>query len=116
MKYLYLNDLYKNEKKYLGKKIKLKGWIRNHRRQKNFGFIYFSDGTAFKQLQLVYDNELKNFEEIQKLLVGAAIEAEGELIESQGKGQDYEVKVSDIKMHGDCPEDYPIQPKRHTME
>ena len=116
MDYIYLNDLYKDEKKYLGKKIKLKGWIRNHRKQKQFGFIYFSDGTAFKQLQLVYDNNLKNFEEIQKLLVGCAIEVEGKLIKSQGKGQDYEVKVLDITLHGDCPEDYPIQPKRHTME
>jgi len=116
MDYIYLDDLYKEEKKYLGKQIKLKGWIRNHRKQKNFGFIYFSDGTAFKQLQLVYDNSLENFEEIQKLRISSAIEVEGELIESQGKGQDYEVKVTKITLHGDCPEDYPIQQKRHSME
>lgn len=116
MDYIYLNDLYKDEKKYLGKKIKLKGWIKNHRRQKKFGFIYFSDGTAFKQIQLVYDDSLENFDEIQKFLVGCAIEAEGELIESQGKGQDYEVRVTNIVLHGDCPDDYPIQPKKHSME
>lgn len=116
MDYIYLNDLYKDEKKYLDKKIKLKGWIRNHRKQKNFGFIYFSDGTAFKQLQLVYDNTLENFEEIQKYHISSAIEVEGKLIKSEGKGQDYEVKVSKITLHGDCPEDYPIQPKKHTME
>ena len=116
MDYLYLNDLYKDEKKYLGKTIKLKGWIKNHRKQKNFGFIYFSDGTAFRQLQLVYDNTLPNFEDIQKFHISSAVEAEGKLIESQGKGQDYEVSVSDIKLHGDCPEDYPIQQKKHSME
>ena len=116
MNYLYLNDLYKDEKKYLGKTIKLKGWIKNHRKQKNFGFIYFSDGTAFRQLQLVYDNTLPNFEDIQKFHISSAVEAEGKLIESQGKGQDYEVSVSDIKLHGDCPEDYPIQQKKHSME
>ena len=116
MDYIYLNDLYKDEKKYLGKKIKLKGWIRNHRKQKKFGFIYFSDGTAFKQLQLVYDDSLKNFEDIQKFHISSAIEVEGKLIESEGKGQDYELKVSKIKLHGDSSEDYPIQPKKHTME
>ena len=116
MDYLYLNDLYKDEKKYLGKTIKLKGWIKNHRKQKNFGFIYFSDGTAFRQLQLVYDNTLPNFEDIQKFHISSAIEAKGKLIESQGKGQDYEVSVTDIKLHGDCPEDYPIQQKKHSME
>lgn len=116
MDYLYLNDLYKNEKEYLGKKIKLKGWIRNHRKQKDFGFISFSDGTAFKPLQLVYDKALPNFDEIQKFHISSAIEVEGKLIESAGQGQDYEVKVCDIKLHGDCPEDYPIQPKRHSME
>ena len=116
MDYLYLNDLYKDEKKYLGKTIKLKGWIKNHRKQKNFGFIYFSDGTAFRQLQLVYDNTLPNFEDIQKFHISSAVEVEGKLIESQGKGQDYEVSVSKITLHGDCPEDYPIQQKKHSME
>ena len=116
MDYIYLNDLYKDEKKYLGKTIKLKGWIKNHRKQKNFGFIYFSDGTAFRQLQLVYDNTLSNFEDIQKFHISSAVEVEGKLIESMGKGQDYEVSVSDIKLHGDCPEDYPIQQKKHSME
>ena len=116
MDYLYLNDLYKDEKKYLGKTIKLKGWIKNHRKQKNFGFIYFSDVTDFRQLQLVYDNTLPNFEDIQKFHISSAIEVEGKLIESMGKGQDYEVSVTDIKLHGDCPEDYPIQQKKHSME
>ena len=116
MDYIYLGDLYKDEKKYLGRKIKLKGWIRNHRKQKDFGFIYFSDGTAFRPLQLVYDTSLKNFDEVTKYHISSAVEVEGELIESQGKGQDYELKIDSIVLHGDCPEDYPIQPKPHSME
>ena len=116
MDYIYLNDLYNDLENYLGKTIKLKGWIRNHRKQKDFGFIYFSDGTAFKQLQLVYDSSLKNFDDIQKLRICSAIEVEGELIKSEGQMQSYELKVTDIKLHGDCSEDYPIQPKKHSME
>lgn len=116
MKYIYLSDLYKDEKEYVEKEIKLKGWIKNHRKQKGFGFIYFSDGTAFRQLQLVYDSKLENFEKVQKFHIGSSIEVEGKLIESSGQGQDYELKVSSIILLGDCPEDYPIQPKRHSME
>lgn len=116
MDYIYLNDLYENQEKYVGKSIRLKGWIRNHRKQKEFGFISFSDGTAFNQLQLVYDNKLENFEEIQKLRIYSSIEVEGSLIKSSGKGQVYELKITNIELHGDCDDDYPIQPKRHSME
>jgi asparaginyl-tRNA synthetase len=110
-----LYELIKDSKKYLNKEIELNGWIRNHRRQKEFGFIDFSDGTCFNHLQIVYDNTLTNFEEINKALVGCAINVKGILVESQGN-QDYEVKASSVTILGDCPEDYPIQPKRHTRE
>lgn len=103
------------DKDYIGKKVKVEGWIRNHRRQKDFGFIDFSDGTCFSHLQIVYDNKIDNFEEISKLLVGSAIEVEGKVVASQGK-QDFELKANTVKMLGDCPSDYPIQPKRHTRE
>lgn len=116
MDYIYLNDVFKRSEELKNKNITLKGWIRNHRKQKEFGFIYFSDGTCFKQLQLVYDNQLSNFEEIQKYRIGSSIEVYGEFIESVGKGQAYELKVSEIKLLGDCAEDYPMQPKAHSME
>ena len=108
-----LKDLFKNIKK--GQNVTVQGWIKNHRKQKEFGFIDFSDGTSFKHLQIVYDNSINNLEEIQKMLVGCAIEVEGEIVESQGN-QDYELKANNIKLLGDCPADYPIQPKRHTRE
>ena len=101
---------------YQDKDVTLQGWIRNHRKQKEFGFIEFSDGTCLKHIQLVYDNSLSNFNEIQKYLVGCAITVNGTVIKSEGKGQDYEIKVKDIKLEGSCPEDYPMQPKRHTDE
>lgn len=111
-----LKDLFLNIKDYVGKEVCLSGWIRNHRKQKEFGFIEFSDGTVFKHIQIVYDNSLSDFDEISKLHVGCAISVVGELIESQGSGQDYEVVMKSYKLEGDCPEDYPIQPKRHSME
>ncbi|MBR1936210.1 MAG: asparagine--tRNA ligase [Bacilli bacterium] len=110
-----VKDLYKDYKKLLDKEITLKGWIRNHRKQKEFGFIEFSDGTCFKHVQIVYENKLKDFEEIQKMHNGCAIEVVGKVVKSQGK-QDFEVNANKIILLGDCPEDYPMQPKRHTKE
>ncbi len=109
-----VKDLFKND--YIGKEVTVQGWIRNHRKQKDFGFIDFNDGTFFKSLQIVYDNSLSDFEEIQKLHVGCAITARGMIIKSEGAGQSIEMKLVDLKLEGDCPEDYPIQPKRHTKE
>ncbi|MBQ6494423.1 MAG: asparagine--tRNA ligase [Bacilli bacterium] len=108
-----VKQLFEND--YLGKMVTVEGWIRNHRKQKDFGFIDFSDGTCFEHLQIVYDNKLKNFDDVSKYLVGSAIEVEGEIVESQGN-QKFELKASNIKLLGDCPSDFPIQPKRHTKE
>ena len=108
-----IKELY--EKDYIGKKVCVQGWIRNHRRQKDFGFIDFSDGTCFSHLQIVYDNSLKNFDEVNKYLVGSALEVSGEIVVSQGN-QKFELKASSVKLIGDCPSDFPIQPKRHTKE
>ena len=110
-----LRDLFKNIENNKDKEVKVEGWIRNHRDQKTFGFIDFSDGTTFEHLQVVYDEKLENFSEVRKFLVGSAIEVVGKIVPSEGK-QDYEMKASKITLLGSCPEDYPIQPKRHTRE
>ena len=110
-----LRDLFLNIKDYVDKEVKIEGWIKLHRDQKTFVFIDFSDGTTFEHLQVVYDEELQNFEEVKKLLVGSAIEVIGIIVPSSGK-QDYEMRASKITLLGSCPEDYPIQPKRHTRE
>ena len=108
-----LKDVFKKD--ILGNTITVEGWIRNHRKQKDFGFIDFSDGTTQQHLQIVYDNSLYNFEDIQKMLVGCAISVTGEVVKSSGN-QDIELKATIVKLLGDCPADYPIQPKRHTRE
>ena len=110
-----LVNIINDYKKYIDKEVVLEGWIKNHRKQKQFGFIDFSDGTCFKHLQIVYEDDLNNFSEIQKMLVGCSIRVKGILVESTGK-QDYELKAKEIELIGDCPEDFPIQPKRHTRE
>ena len=108
-----LINVFKNNK--IGDKIIIEGWIRNHRPQKEYGFIDFFDGTCFNSLQVVYDNKLDNFDEITRLLVGSAIKVEGTLVTSSGK-QDMELKADKVLIISKSSEDYPIQPKRHTME
>ena len=103
-------------KDFKNKQVTISGWIRNHRKQKEFGFIDFNDGTYFKNLQIVYDNKINNFEEIQKLHIGSAITVTGVIKESMGNGQEIEMQLESYVLEGDCPEDYPIQPKRHTRE
>jgi len=108
--------LYENLEKNMDSEITLQGWVRNHRKQKEFGFIDFNDGTFFNNVQIVYDNKLSSFENIQKIHIGSAIEVVGKVVASPAKGQDFEVQLKEFKLLGDCPEDYPIQPKRHTRE
>ena len=104
------------ESDYIGDCVTLQGWIRSHRKQKEFGFIDFYDGTCFKSVQIVYEDDIKNFDSIQKLRVGSAITISGIVEESPGVGQAFEVKAKSIILEGDSPEDYPIQPKRHSRE
>ena len=111
-----VKDLFKDILKYENKDVTLEGWVRNNRNQSNFGFIDFNDGTYFQNLQLVYEKELKDFESISKIRVGSAIRVNGTIVKSEGSGQSHEIKVKNIEVLGDSPEDYPIQPKRHTRE
>ena len=109
-------ELFQKTKKYIGEEVCLEGWIKNHRKQKEFGFISFSDGTFFTPIQIIYEKELKNFEELQKLHIGSSIKVIGEVVESPKEGQAFEIKAKNIELLGDCPEDYPIQPKKHSRE
>ena len=111
-----IKEIFEKKQELLNHEITISGWIRNHRKQKEFGFIDFSDGTCFKHLQIVYDDKLESFDEIQKLHIGSSIEVKGILVKSLNEQQELEVQSKEIILLGECPEDYPIQPKRHTRE
>ena len=112
---LDVKDLYKES--YIDKEITISGWVKSHRKQAHFGFIDLSDGTHFKGLQVVYDDNLACFEEITKIKLGSAITVSGKLIKSPKEGQEFELALSSFKLEGDCPDDYPLQAKgRPTRE
>jgi len=104
----------------VGTEVTVKGWVRTRRDSKaGLSFVQVHDGTSFAPLQVVAPGELANYEsEVQKLTAGCAIEATGELVESQGKGQAVELKAREIAVVGwvDDPLKYPLQPKRHSLE
>ena len=109
-------ELYEKIDEFMEKEVTIQGWIRNHRKQKEFGFIDFSDGTCFNHIQVVYDDKLDDFDDIQKYHVGSAIEVSGKVVASPKEGQAFEIQASKVVLLGDCPEDYPIQPKKHSRE
>ena len=115
-KLIPVRSLFKDTATYAGQEVKLGGWVRNLRASKNFGFINLSDGTFFSQVQIVYGAELANFAEISKLNIGAAVIVTGTLVETPEAKQPFEIQASEILVEGASTPDFPIQPKRHSME
>ena len=108
--------IYKNYKSMLDTPVVLNGRVRSVRDSKTFGFIELNDGSHLKNIQIVFENNLANFDEICKLTTGSAISIEGTLVASQGAKQAFEVKAKKVTLIGDCPNDYPLQKKWHSFE
>ena len=113
---MLLQDLMKDYQEYDAKKVLLNGWVRTVRKSKEFGFIELNDGTTLKNVQLVYGNELENFEAIGHLTVGSALHCEGFVKCTEGGKQDFEIQVTELEILNQAPSEYPLQKKRHTFE
>jgi len=112
-----IKQLYRQTDKYLGMQIELAGWVRTIRDSKTFGFIELNDGSFFRNVQIVFeDGAIENFKEITKLPQGSSINIRGELVETPGAKQPFELKASSIEVEGLCAMDYPLQKKRHSFE
>ncbi len=116
MSLVLLKQIFRDHSTYLNKTIKISGWVRTIRVSKSFGFIELNDGSFFKNLQIVVDDTLDNFQQITKLPVSSAIIVEGELVESPGAKQPFELKAKCIEIEGLSASDYPLQKKRHSFE
>ncbi|WP_417609614.1 asparagine--tRNA ligase [Owenweeksia hongkongensis] len=101
-------------KKPIGTTATVKGWVRNFRSNR---FIALSDGSTIKTLQTVVNFENTPEEVLKKITVGACIKVIGDVVSSQGAGQDLEIQATDVAILGESnPEEYPLQPKKHSME
>jgi len=103
--------------KNFGTKICVKGWVRTKRGSKNVAFIALNDGSIIHNVQIVADREKIDDSILDRIHTGASLSVVGILTESQGSGQKVEVIAETIEVLGEAnPDEYPLQPKRHTME
>ena len=116
MQKLTVRDLYKETKNYDGKEITIEGWIKTVRDSKTFGFIELNDGTFFKNVQVVFTDNLNNFDEIKKLTISSTIKVTGNLVITENAKQPFEIKATSIETFSLSDNSYPLQKKRHSFE
>ena len=113
---LVIKDLFKNTNEYENKIITLEGWVRTVRDSKTFGFIELNDGSFFKNVQVVFNDTLENFNEICKLTISSSIKVTGKLIITENAKQPFEIQAENIEIQNLCSSEYPLQKKRHSFE
>jgi len=113
---LLVKDIYEKGKEHFNKEVELQGWIRTSRASKVFGFIEMNDGSFYSNIQIVFESNLKNFDDISKFTISSSIYVKGILVETPDAKQPFEIKASEIKLLGLADRDYPLQKKRHTFE
>ena len=112
-----INDLYLKADSYADQMVRIAGWVRTNRDQKRFGFMTISDGSHFTPVQVVYATEtLANYEDTARCGTGASVIVEGKMVLTPGAKQPLEIQAVSVRIEGDSPPDYPLQPKRHTPE
>ena len=116
MKSTLVKDLYKKTDDYINNNVQIAGWVRTVRSSKNFGFIELNDGSFFKNLQIVFDNNLSNFEEINKLTISSSIIVNGKVVKTENAKQPFEIHAENIQIYNLADTSYPIQKKNTSFE
>ncbi len=116
MKATDLRDLFKSPENYSDSDVVVEGWIRTIRDSKNFGFIELNDGTYMKNVQVVFENNLENFEEVKKFSTGSAITVKGRLLLTPEAKQPFEIKATEVTIEAESDSSFPLQKKRHSLE
>lgn len=111
-----IKNLFKNPEEFYSKDIKISGWIKTVRDSKTFGFLEVNDGSFFKNIQVVFDNKLKNFEEICKLTISSSVEVYGSFVKTENAKQAFEIHAKEVNTINLADSDYPLQKKRHSFE
>ena len=109
MKFTTAKEIYTNIDEYADSTVTLGGWVRTVRTSKTFGFIELNDGTFFKSIQIVFEDNLDNYMDISKLNVGSSIIVEGVLVKTPEAKQPFEVKATSITIEGKSTPEYPLQ-------
>lgn len=116
MEKVLIKQIYREKEKYSDQMISISGWIRTLRASKNFGFIEVNDGSFFKNIQVVFEEELENFAEVSKLSISSSLTIEGKVVLTPEAKQPFEIKATKIIIEGESSSEYPLQKKRHSFE
>jgi len=116
MDFVTVKQLYQDRESYYDREVTVGGWVRSIRASKNFGFIVLHDGTFFETIQVVYSDQLENFDAISHLNVGAAVIVKGTFVATPDAKQPFEIQALQVDVEGTSTPDYPMQKKRHSME
>ena len=116
MEKLTIKNIYRNFASFKDTDVTIEGWVRTLRASKSFGFIEVNDGSFFKNVQVVFDTNLSNFEEISKLTIGSSIKVNGKLVETENAKQPFEIQATSVEVENLCDNEYPIQKKKHSFE
>ena len=116
MENVLVKNLYRDTDSYVQKEVRVSGWVKTIRDSKNFGFIELNDGSFFTNVQVVFDTELANFEEVRKLSISSSIMVVGQVVKTENAKQPFEIKAKEITIVNQAALDYPLQKKRHTFE
>ncbi|KAI4453794.1 aspartyl/lysyl-trna synthetase [Holotrichia oblita] len=113
MKHTDIAEILSKSGHFIGKNVTVCGWVRTSRDSKNVAFIELNDGTSLKHIQIVIDKA--SFLPDKELQLGCALKVDGTVVAALS-GEGAEINAVAIKILGECPESYPLQKKRHTME
>lgn len=116
MKQITVKELYKDTNKFKDKKITIEAWVKTVRDSKTFGFIELNDGTFFKNVQVVFTDQLDNFEEIRKLTISSSIKVTGKFVLTENAKQPFEIQATNIEIESLSDNTYPLQKKKHSFE
>lgn len=116
MENVILKDLFTNTDKYVDKEISVSGWIKTLRDSKSFGFIELNDGSYFKNVQIVFDDALSNFEDVKKLTIISSLKVTGKVVKTENAKQPFEIHSTSIEVIHLADSNYPLQKKRHSFE
>lgn len=111
-----IKQLFREQTSFADKEVTIGGWLRSNRDSKTFGFLTVNDGSFFESLQVVYSDNLENFQAITKLNVGAAVICTGTIVATPNAKQPFEMQAKVVEIEGESTADYPLQKKRHSFE
>lgn len=116
MKSTSVKDLYRNTGDYINNNVQVSGWVRTVRTSKNFGFIELNDGSFFKNVQIVFDTSLDNFDKVNKLTISSCIIVNGKVVKTENAKQPFEIHADKVEIFNLADTSYPIQKKNTSFE